>query len=180
LLAPDSYKSRFDPSIYAQQPDQAAISQSVSLREQLQAEALRQFVHHPVLGIGSGGFNVVAPNGDGLAYPTGGASISYPHSLPIEVAAELGLVGVVLLAVIAILAIRLMRRGRASDWAFAIITVGTVEAMFTGDISDHRFIWFGLAIAAGEVMVSRRIVGEGGRTTWRIAADNLAHSPGAS
>ena len=69
------------------------------------------FAHHPWLGVGLGGVGQAA-----LAGPTGAANITpYAHNTPLQLLAELGVVGTVPLVAGAVWLVGLLRRGWASD-----------------------------------------------------------------
>ncbi len=98
------------------------------------------FVGHPFLGAGLGAFVGLAP------YP-------YPHNLPLEVAGEMGLLGVLmLLAPLVVGWVRLTLAGiRAASPAVAtaiiIVVVYVVVANLSGDLASERGLWvFGLVL----------------------------------
>ncbi len=96
------------------------------------------FAGHPIFGAGLGSYVGLAP------YP-------YPHNIPLEVAGEMGLVGVLILLVPLVVAwIRLTIAGlRAASPAAAsllvIVVVYAVVANLSGDLASERGLWvFGL------------------------------------
>jgi O-antigen ligase len=148
LAAPSEYTSRFDPGLYEQ--NDPHITESVSLRQRFGADALRQFEAHPLIGSGSGGFNTTAENGWGAPLPRGSTTVLFPHSLPLEVAAELGVVGLAALTLLGFAAARDAFNRKVSNATLALIGLSAVEALFSGDISDQRFLYFAMAFAAAE------------------------------
>jgi O-antigen ligase len=146
LVTPAAYTSRFDPTIYGN----AAESESVLLRQQFEVSALNEFASHPIVGGGSGSFNTIPQVAYGEKLPVGGAVVIYPHMLPLEVAAELGLVGLALLVGTVASAWGLLRNRAVTDQVVVVVVVSTVETLFSGDISDARLVWFGLAFAAAQ------------------------------
>jgi hypothetical protein len=108
-------------------------------RDQLLATAWQMFVQHPVFGAGPGSF---------LGRVT---TYSYPHNVPMEIAAETGLVGItVLLVPLAVGFVRLALSGaRAASPAvgslLAILVVFAVVSNLSGDLPSARALWiFGL------------------------------------
>jgi O-antigen ligase len=114
------------------------------------SQAARIIEQHPLLGIGTGGFQSVGA----LESPPE----DYPHNMVLEVWAELGLaVLVVLLASIVVLlsglwtaAWRLPPSSPACGLLYLLIGVflfNLFEAMLTGDLNENRTFWgvFGLA-----------------------------------
>jgi O-antigen ligase len=125
-------------------------------RSELWAQAFTAFAQHPLLGIGTGGFGAINP-----AEP-------YPHNILLEVAAELGTVGLLLLiGVLASAAAALARAWRASGGrdrldASVIITlfvVALVNALFSGAIADNReiWIWGGLGLGMSARTMAARV-----------------------
>jgi hypothetical protein len=98
------------------------------------------FVGHPFVGAGLGAFVGLAP------YP-------YPHNIPLEVAGEMGLLGVLVLLVPLVVGwVRLTLAGiRAASPAVAaaviIVVVYVVVANLSGDLASERGLWvFGLVL----------------------------------
>ena len=125
-------------------------------RSQLWAQAFTAFAQHPLLGIGSGGFGAINP-----AEP-------YPHNILLEVAAELGVVGLLLLSgVIVSAAASLARAWRTTGErdkldAAVVITlfvVALVNALFSGAIADNKevWIWGGLGLGMSARTMAARV-----------------------
>ncbi|WP_433783394.1 O-antigen ligase family protein [Actinomycetospora sp. CA-101289] len=147
LALPSSYTERFDPSIYSD----PAQSESVALRQQYQTSAIEEFMTHPLAGGGAGSFNTIPQVAWGDELPVGSGVVRYPHLLPLEVAAELGVIGLALLSCLVYTTCRIVSRRAVPDAVLALLLISATETLFSGDISDHRVIWFSLALAAGSV-----------------------------
>ncbi len=97
------------------------------------------FAGHPLFGAGLGSFVGLA------AYP-------YPHNILLEVAGEMGLVGVVVLLVpllagwVRLVAAGIRTGSQAAATAAVIVLAYTVVANLSGDLASQRGLWvFGLA-----------------------------------
>lgn len=118
---------------------------SVTDRAELVAAGLDQWAATPVQGGGAGGF----------AVRHGGVDLRwYPHNLFVEVLAEAGLVGFVLLAALLTVAVGLAwRRGAVSDplfsSAFVIFLFALLSAQLSGDLSDNRPLFMAAGLLAG-------------------------------
>jgi O-antigen ligase len=104
------------------------------------------FAAHPLLGIGTGGFA-------GLQ-----TTELYPHNILIEAAAELGIVGAILVAWFIIGSLRrLLARRRVLPSAdklemsivIALFVAALVNALFSGAIQDNREIWLWAGLGLG-------------------------------
>jgi O-antigen ligase len=98
------------------------------------------FVSHPIFGAGLGAYVGLAPS-------------QYPHNIPLEVAGEMGLIGVlILLAPLLVASIRLVVGGiRSASPAAAgvlmILLVYVVAANLSGDLASERGLWvFGFIV----------------------------------
>ena len=119
-------------------------------RDTLLKRGVTLFVHNPVLGAGVGSFAGVVPNTSTIGTVIGGV-YQYPHNVPLEVAAETGLIGF-LLMIVPLLAtwLLLLRTGiqRASPAIATLLTFVTiffVVANLSGDIPSDRGMWiFGI------------------------------------
>ncbi len=136
-------------------------STSVATREAYWQDAISMFVSRPVFGHGTGSFGAVA---------VGIESEAYPHNIILEVAAELGLVGLFLFVAFILVvmrsAIRLLTALGGADWdswlwPYAVVTTTSfvfylAAAQFSGDLYDSRFIWlFGGMILSLEALAGR-------------------------
>ena len=133
-------------------------------RTELWAEAWSLFASKPWLGIGTGGFAAVSP------------LEVYPHNLALEVAVELGLLGLVplVLALIAgVVAIaRSVRAPLESDRGLSVLvaalfTAALVNAMFSADITANSDVWLLLGLGVG--LASRARFPVHGPANWRGA-----------
>lgn len=115
-------------------------------RSELWSQAFAAFSAHPLLGIGTGGF--------GALHPTE----PYPHNILLEMAAELGVVGaLILLGVLLSAAVALARAWRASSGRdsldaaviIALFVAAIVNALFSGAISDNKEIWLWAGLGLG-------------------------------
>jgi O-antigen ligase len=133
---------------------------------------------HPVFGLGTGGFGSLSD------------LYNYPHNIVLEVAAELGVVGVILLgAIVWTGAAQAYRAWRASDrrveagFALALLAYALLNAMFSGDISGNGQIWLavGLGGGLGSRLPRRRREAESGEqpAPARTPARSDESSPGA-
>ncbi|MGZ6679829.1 MAG: O-antigen ligase family protein [Solirubrobacteraceae bacterium] len=112
-------------------------------------QAVSLIEHHPVLGVGAGGFQSVGR----LSHP----AENYPHNMFLEVWSELGLAVVVVVAVSVIAVLTGLWRGawnltdsRSSGLLYVLIAFfvfNLFEAQLTGDLNGNRAYWaiFGLA-----------------------------------
>jgi len=110
---------------------------SAAARVTLWGLAVSLFEDHPVLGVGTAGFEAVSPwlMGPGQTY-------SYPHNALLQVAAELGLLGVGVTGSLVLLA--LTRRLLPSSQSRALRSVLVfllLETMLSGDIFSDRTTW---------------------------------------
>lgn len=119
-------------------------------RTQLWSDAFEEFAEHPLLGLGTGGFADVAPE-------------HYPHNVLLEVAAELGVAGLVLL--FGVMAATLSRVGRAWRRAaddlrpafavvLALIGAALVNSLLSGDITVNNNLWLYAGIGVGMASVA--------------------------
>ena len=126
----DMYQALVDPSIASSRDPSA---NSIQERIILMDLAIKEFLEHPLFGVGTG-------NSSG--------GIGYPHNAWVEVAAEFGIVGLLIFTTLCVVVIatalkylRGARQGR-NDWlmnlAFAFFIFAWVEALFSaymgGDI----------------------------------------------
>lgn len=138
-------------------------------RAALWAQAIRAFEGHPLFGIGWGGFAFVNPE------------LSFPHNLVIEAAAELGILGaIVVVWIIASSAGKLAFLWRATSGVeklqasvlIALFVDALVNAMVSGAIEDNGpvWLWAGLGVGmAARVALQRR-------PPQRRAAPLIAHA----
>jgi O-antigen ligase len=134
------YQVLFDPTI---SPTQNASANSIQERILLIDMAIDDFVTHPIIGVGTG-------NSSG--------GVGYPHNSIIEVAAELGLVGVAVFLLLqgaviltAYTAIR-KTKGTAAEWtmttAFAIYLFAFIESQFSGYMGGDMLLYTSIGLVA--------------------------------
>ena len=118
--------------------------------------AVGLFLGAPVQGIGLGGFASLG-------------FLEYPHNLVIEVAAELGMVGLVLLGLWAALA---FRGALGSPLLVALLVATCVFALFSGSLASNAEFWMVSALAASGFATAGRNpdqVPHGHRATTSLA-----------
>lgn len=119
------------------------IGASASTRLTHYAQAFAAWKEHPLFGWGLGSYPIIAGVADHKYHP---------HNLVLEVLCELGLVGLVLLAIAAVGALRWgarIIRGTGSEQAiavFTLLTFCTLNAMISNDITENRLVWVFLAL----------------------------------
>jgi O-antigen ligase len=115
-------------------------------RTQLWGTAQTTFTQHPLTGIGTGGFDALAPLD------------VYPHNLFLEVAAELGVLGLIALAAFVlstmyaiVRAVRLAPAGDHGDVALAaaLFVAALVNAQVSGDITTNDGVWLTAGLVLG-------------------------------
>lgn len=132
------YQVLFDPTV---SPTQNASANSIQERVLLIDLAIDDFLAEPILGVGTG-------NSSG--------GVGYPHNSIIEVAAELGLVGVsiflLLQAVVAVTAYRTIKKtkGTPDEWimttAFAIYLFAFIESQFSGYMGGDMLLYTSIGL----------------------------------
>jgi O-antigen ligase len=124
------------------------------LRPELYAKAIDLWMDYPLFGAGLGGYA-----------GTYGAidSVIYPHSLPLEVLSELGLVGLALFSGVLLLPVarfpgswRTLTR-RPLDLAVVLVFANAlISAMLAGDLNDNRALFFAAGLLAALGSIRRR------------------------
>ena len=89
------------------------------------------FLGAPLQGVGLGGFAAIG-------------FLEYPHNLVVEIASELGLIGIILLAIWLVLAIR---GAAGSPLLMALLVATTVFALFSGSVASNAEFWMVSALA---------------------------------
>ena len=127
---------------------------------------LDTFLHHPVFGIGAGGYLTSIL----------GSEIIYPHNLFLEAGAELGIVGLVL--TLLLITIPLIRWRKCSGMrlssrhrllfslALWVYSFFFIEVMKSGDFNSNRTFWMSIGIVMSACTLLTREV------KTRIAASN--------
>jgi O-antigen ligase len=115
-------------------------------RSTLWSEAYTAFSQHTVFGIGTGGFAAIDP------------VLEYPHNILLEVAVELGIIG--LLALVTMI-VSMMRRVSyvwrktfgyerlEASLIIGLLLMAIVNACFSGAIQDNRDVWIWGGIGIG-------------------------------
>lgn len=115
-------------------------------RTHLWSEAWQMFTAHPLFGVGTGGFAQLEP------------IYQYPHNLLLESAAELGIVGVVLLLAFLVPATKPLvaawRTAVAADRAAAaliaaLLASSVLNALLSDSLEGSSGIWFAAGLAYG-------------------------------
>jgi O-antigen ligase len=154
--------------------EQTAGQGYLSERPQIFSGALTLFRQHPITGAGLDGFHALI----GAA-----AGIEYPHNYLLAVAAEGGMVGLVLLGLTGVLWTIRVRSSRPWGPEIAAMVVGAafigIASMFSGDYYDARLAWICAAVAAAATTGRRRAAA----APMRIRADDgqaPSHQPVAA
>ena len=134
------YQVLFDPTV---SPTQNTSANSIQERILLIDMAIDDFVNHPIIGVGTG-------NSSG--------GVGYPHNSIIEVAAELGLIGIsvflLLQAAVLVTAYKTIRKtkGTANEWtmttAFAIYLFAFIESQFSGYMGGDMLLYTSIGLVA--------------------------------
>ena len=129
-------------SIFQTTSEQGDTSRFILWGEAL--SAFSQNLPHTLVGIGTGGYAAISTNG-----------ALYPHNIVMEVASELGVLGLLALAAFVFsVIVRLLRLlasgGESAGWSGLLLTLfvfSLVNAQFSGDIPYNTglFLWGGLA-----------------------------------
>lgn len=127
---------------------------SISSRKDLMSDAFYMFLDNPVFGKGPGAFG--GPSGERL----------YPHNILLEIAAELGVVGLVVFVIFLFLNYGLIKKllhpnmGRLTRdnmfirWSAMTFIFSFINALFSGDTATNSLLWFssGALIAANNTL----------------------------
>jgi O-antigen ligase len=116
-------------------------------RNELWSQGWSLFLEHPLLGVGTGGYAASAP------------TALFPHNLFLEAAAELGILGLLLVVGIVVAgAARALRAAppgagtlRRSHGVVvgALIAAALTNALFSGDVTTNSGLWLALGLAVG-------------------------------
>ena len=123
----------------------APLDQTAHTRVIRARSALEMFSEHPLTGVGVGGFDL-------LFNPFESERGDYPHNLFLEVAAEMGFIGLILFALLVFLppyhALTSFRQ--SGQWTTLLIIAVTiyllVNALFSGDLNDNRLLFTALGL----------------------------------
>lgn len=160
--ASELVQDRFDPT-------QALESLAYKEREQAWQAAWNAFTNNPLVGVGPGCF----------AQAGGWHGRVYPHNLPLEIAAEFGIVGLLCLCAMlagpAWLTFSLLRRrerpSQAGLFALGLLVFGFGGALAVGDLIRNYFLMFALGMAATAL---RRCEASDDLPQWEMAPTRLA------
>jgi O-antigen ligase len=117
-----------------------------SERTVLWSQAYDAFLAHPWSGLGTGGFSAITWAAD------------YPHNLVLEAAAEFGVVGLALVLAFLTAAFaapaHVWAQAKPADrllpaTVLALLTCTTVNAGFSGDITDNKALWLWAGVGVG-------------------------------
>jgi O-antigen ligase len=112
-------------------------------RTDIWTEAVRLAIDHPIIGTGLDGYYALIGRFEG---------VEYPHQYVLAVAAEGGLIGLVLLAASILLWIATIRRssGHPAETLLAVSASAfvAISSLFSGDYYDARLAWLFAAMAA--------------------------------
>ena len=124
----------------------ASLQTSAGDRDLLIQRGVRLFVDNPVLGTGLGSFSGVIPDSGKQ-----GEFYQYPHNIPLEIAAETGLIGFAIVLVPLLVAWALLLWRGINRMSAPIATVLMLVAVFftvanvSGDVPSDRGLWiFGI------------------------------------
>jgi putative inorganic carbon (HCO3(-)) transporter len=129
------------------------LNRITSGRSKLVSHGIKLAVHHPVIGVGIGGFKHAYAKQQHLRSKEPKAAAS--HDTPITVAAETGLPGLALLVWLFVAGILLAFRRAASDFAgraalvFGLVLVAIgVHSLFYNAFFEDPMVWGALGLAA--------------------------------
>ncbi|MHB1570619.1 MAG: O-antigen ligase family protein, partial [Solirubrobacteraceae bacterium] len=126
--------------------------------------ALNAFSSHIWLGIGTGGYAALA-------------TLPYPHDVFLEMAAELGVIGLIVVSLLLwSMAARLRASWRAADPAdrlvvalvTALFTSAFLNALVSGQVADNAEVWLWGGVAVGMSVAAKSPV-------KAVAAQRLVH-----
>lgn len=131
-----------------------------------------EYLHHPrIFGTGTGEWYSV------VGLPSGRR---HPHNMELEIACELGILGLTWLALVLLVSGRwlrtLFRRHSIPELFGALIAVlafWLFNAQLNGDLLDNRWIW--LSVLLLEILVAERPRATSLSMPWRVSAAGSAH-----
>jgi len=131
---------------------------SVAARLAAARQGIEAFLARPWIGWGAGGFAAHSP-------------LVYPHNLVLELLAELGVIGGLLLIAGAVMVLRALARAarccagpRAlyTAWGAGLTAFAFVAAQFSGDLGDSRYLLFAAGATVGIAASSATAARAGG------------------
>jgi O-antigen ligase len=126
----------FVESLSSGRIDAAAGDNSSEIRVALFTLAITLFLQHPILGVGTAGFAILSVQ---RLSPV--EADVYPHNSLLQFAAEYGLVGVALFAVIVAAALIRPAAGREAMVVKLLVVYYLLVGMTTGNVFDDRALW---------------------------------------
>jgi hypothetical protein len=122
-----------------------------SVRLLVWIDAVRTFLAHPFVGIGIGGEPVHVP----YVNPSGEFTVvTDAHSMPLSIAAQAGLAGIIGMAAVLWFAWRQMMRGGEVVFGLSVAFLsGLVVEGLVGSFEDARHLW----LAYGLILVARKL-----------------------
>lgn len=151
-LIPDAtinfYQVLLDPNT---SPTQNPTANSIQERMFLMDLAITEFMEHPILGVGTG-------NSSG--------GVGYPHNSLIEVAAELGLIGLVIFLILQGLVVRTaylsIRQAKEKEYgwimstALAIYIFAFIESLFSGYMGGDMLLYVSIGLVSVVAKLMKR------------------------
>lgn len=127
---------------------------SITGREGNYRSAYYCFLDNPVVGIGTGGYASYENPSRGMFGVRGGKG--YPHNIILEVAAEFGVLGLILLMLFLYLNFRIIFHVAKTHsqitkdnclliWGILVFIFDLVNSMVSGDLATNKMLWFGSA-----------------------------------
>ncbi len=123
----------------------APLDQTAHTRVIRAQAAMEMFTQRPLTGVGVGGFDL-------LFNPFESERGDYPHNLFLEVAAEMGIIGLILFTALVFLPIyyALTSFRQTGNWTTLLVLAVTiyllVNALFSGDLNDNRLLFTALGL----------------------------------
>jgi len=130
------------------------LTTTAGTRVRLAQAAFETFGANPLTGVGIGGFDLAWSLSD---RPRG----QYPHNIFLEVASELGVIGLASLVLLILLGFRnafrafRVARGeslRAAVLVIAIASYFLVNALFSGDLNDNRMLFAAVGLCVSRLL----------------------------
>jgi len=143
MITPEISKRRYTRIIKLN--TETVVDQNISARIELYKMAWEIFLENPVIGAGTGGYSNYYGGVDGRFYS---------HNSILEIASELGLIGLFCFAIFILLNLKIVKkvtretRGITKDnyvliWGVLVFLIGIINSMFSGDLPQNKMLWFG-------------------------------------
>jgi len=128
--------------------------------------ALKLFYEHPIIGVGIGGFSIFSENIKGEM-----RRFKYPHNIILEIASELGFIGLILFITMLVFAISklfyLRKKYKCSklcalpDLLISLIMFSFLASLTSGDINNIAlFAWIGASHTIEDLSTVRSVQSE--------------------